>query len=239
MANIALKAEKRIDKEIKKNAAAKLGREGYIPAVIYGLEKKPESIKVERKELIRLLKGHNISSIIFDVSLDGKGKDSDAVIIKEYQRDPISSELSHLDFLRIQMKKEIETSVPISILNSDIAVGIKDMGGVLQHGLRELHISCLPSDIPEHIDYDIGDLEMNGIVRVENIEIDGKVRILNEPSEVIVSIIPPTELKEEEPAAGEAGAEEMEEPELVGREKPAEEAAGGEAEGHQEKAREE
>jgi len=179
------------------------------------------------------------ASYRLDVSLDGKGKDKDSVIIKEYQRDPISNELRHLDFLRIEMKKEIETSVPISILNSDIAVGIKDMGGVLQHGLRELDISCLPSDIPEHIDYDIKDLEMNVIIRVENIEVGDKVRILNEPSEVIVSIIPPTELKEEEPAAGEAGEEEMEEPELVGREKPGEEDAGGEAQGQQKKGREE
>ena len=72
MANVALKAEKRNDKEIRKNAASKLGREGFIPAVMYGLEKKPESIKIKRKELIKLIKGHNISSIIFDIHLDDK-----------------------------------------------------------------------------------------------------------------------------------------------------------------------
>jgi large subunit ribosomal protein L25 len=238
MANVALKAEKRNDTEIRKNAASKLGREGFIPAVMYGLEKKPESIKIERKELIKLIKGHNISSIIFDIHLDEKSKDKDAVIIKEYQRDPISNELIHLDFLRIQMKKEIETTVPISILNDDIAIGVKDMGGVLQHGLRELNISCLPADIPEHIDYDIKDLGMNEIVRVENIEVDEKIRILNDPSEVIVSIIPPTELKEEDLITEEEGEEEMEEPELVGEEKE-EEAAEEEAEGKQEQAKEE
>jgi large subunit ribosomal protein L25 len=238
MANVALKAEKRNDTEIRKNAASKLGREGFIPAVMYGLEKKPESIKIERKELIKLIKGHNISSVIFDIHLDEKSKDKDAVIIKEYQKDPISNELIHLDFLRIQMKKEIETTVPISILNDDIAVGIKDMGGVLQHGLRELNILCLPADIPEHIDYDIKDLGMNEIVRVENIEVDENIKILNDPSEVIVSIIPPTELKEEDLITEEEGEEEMEEPELVGEEKE-EEAAEGEAEGKQEQAKEE
>jgi len=230
MKNIVLKVEKRNDKEIKKGAANKLGREGYIPAVMYGLKKKPESIKVERKELVRLLKGHNISSIIFDIGLDEKSKDKDAVIIKEYQKNPISSEIIHLDFLRIQMKTEIETSIPIRIVNDDIAVGIKEMGGVLQHGLRELHISCLPADIPEHIDYDIEDLGMNEIIRVESIEVDEKIKILNDPSEVIVSIIPPTELKEEEPVAEEEGEEEMEEPEIVGKEKPGEEAEDGKEE---------
>jgi large subunit ribosomal protein L25 len=238
MANVALKAEKRKDTEIKKNAASKLSREGFIPAVMYGLKKEPESIKVERKELIKLIKGHNISSIIFDIRLDEKSKGKDAVIIKEYQKDPISNELIHLDFLRIQMKTEIETTVPISIINDDIAVGIKDMGGVLQHGLRELNISCLPADIPEHIDYDIKDLGMNEIIRVENIEVDEKIKILNDPSEVIVSIIPPTELKEEELVTEEEGEEEMEEPELVGKEK-AEEETEGDAEGKREQAKEE
>jgi large subunit ribosomal protein L25 len=240
MKNIALKVEKRSDGEIRKNAASKLGRKGYIPAVMYGLAKKPESIKVQRKELVKLLKGHNISSVIFDLHVDDKSKDKDAVIIKEYQRDPITNELIHLDFLRIQMKKEIETSVPINILNDDIAVGIKDSGGVLQHGLRELNILCLPTDIPEHIDYDIKDLGMNEIVRVENIEVDEKIKILNDPSEVIVSIIPPTELKEEELVTEEEeGEEEMEEPELVGKEKPEEEEAEGAAEEKQEKPGEE
>jgi large subunit ribosomal protein L25 len=205
---------------------------------MYGLEKEPESIKVERKGLIKLIKGHNISSIIFDVNLDQKSKDKDSVIIKEYQRDPISNELIHIDFLRIQMKKEIETTVPINIINDDIAIGIKDMGGVLQHGLRELNILCLPADIPEKITYDIKELQMNDIVRVENIKVDEKIKILNDPSEVIVSIIPPTELKEEDLVTEEEGEKEMEEPELVGEQKE-EEAAEGETEGKQEKAREE
>ena len=238
MKNIALKVEKRNDKEIKKGASSKLGRTGYIPAVMYGLAKDPESIKVERKELLKLLKGHNISSVIFDLHIKEDSKGKDAVIIKEYQRDPISNELIHLDFLRIQMKTEIETTIPVRIINDDIAVGIKEMGGVLQHGLRELHISCLPADIPEHIDYDIKDLGMNEIVRVENIVVDEKIKILNDPSEVIVSIIPPTELKEEEPVAEEEGEEGIEEPELVGKEKPEEEEAGGAGE-KQEKTREE
>ena len=224
MKNIGLQVEVRNEEEIKSRISRKLARLDYIPAVMYGLEKKPVSIKVKRKELSKLLKGHNISSVIFNIHLDQDAKDKDAVIIKEYQRDPISRELRHLDFLRIQMKKEIETSVPVRILNEEVSKGIKEDGGVLQHGLRELHIICLPADIPENIEYDIKDLGMNEIIRVENIEIDEKVRILNDPSEVIVSIIPPTELKEEELAPEVEGEEEEEEePEIIGKEKPEEE----------------
>jgi len=226
MKNIDLQVEVRNEDEMKSKISRKLALVDYIPAVIYGLEKKPVSIKVKDKEISKLLKGHNISSVIFDIHLDQDDKDKEAVIIKEYQRDPISRKLRHLDFLRIQMKKEIETSVPVRILNEEVAIGIKEDGGVLQHGLRELHIVCLPADIPEYIGYDIKDLGMNEIIRVENIEVDEKIRILNDPSEVLVSIIPPTELKEEElepeieGEEGEEVEEGAEEPELIGKKKP-------------------
>ena len=171
MKNIDLQVEVREKKELRKKISRKLAQLDYIPAVMYGLEKDPISVKVKRKEISKLLKGHNISSVIFDIQLEKGAKDKEAVIIKEYQRDPISRELRHLDFLRIQMKKEIETTVPVKILNEEIAIGIKEEGGVLQHGLRELHIVCLPADIPESIEYDINYLGMIEFIRVENIEI--------------------------------------------------------------------
>jgi len=223
MKNIALKVEKRNEKEVKNNTARKLDRVDYLPAVMYGLKKEPVIIKIKRKELTTRLKGHSISSAIFDIQIGKESKVKEPVIIKEYQRDPISRKLMHLDFLRIEMKEEIETIVPVRILNEDIAIGIKDDGGVLQHGLREFRILCLPVDIPEQIDYDIKELGMNEIVRVENVEIDKKIKILNDPSEVIVSIIPPTELKEEDLVTEEEEEEGMEEPEIVGEKKPEEE----------------
>ncbi len=223
MKNIALKVKKRNEKEVKNNTARKLDRTDYLPAVMYGLKKEPVIIKIKRKELTTRLKGHSISSVIFDIQIDEESKVKEAVIIKEYQRDPISRKLMHLDFLRIEMKEEIETIVPVRILNEDIAIGIKDDGGVLQHGLREFRIRCLPVDIPEQIDYDVKELGMNEIVRVENVEIDEKIKILNNPSEVIVSIIPPTELKEEDLVTEEEEEEGMEEPEIVGEKKPEEE----------------
>ena len=225
MENTVLTAEKRKDKEIGKKSTRKLNREDYIPATMYGLNKKPESIKIRGKKFKELLKGHNVSSMIFDIDLKDETKKREAVIVKDYQRNPITREFMHLDFLRIQMKKEIETSVPIRILNEEIAIGIKDGGGVLQHGLRELNISCLPADIPENIIYDIKDLDMGIAIRVEDIEVSEKIKILNGPREVIVSIIHPTELKEEDLVTEEVEGEEeaeAEEPELIGKEKPEE-----------------
>src|SRR3972149_5874902 len=214
MENIALVVEKRDDSEIKNKASRKLKNKNYIAAVMYGLKKEPVSIKVKKKNLKILLAGRSIYSLIFDMHINGAKNDKkETVLIKEFQRDPITRRFLHVDFLRIQMEKEIETTVPIHIINEEIAVGIKDGGGVLQHGLRELHISCLPVDIPEYIEYDIKNLDMGITVRVSDINISDKIKILNDPEEVVVSIIHPTQLKEEELVAKEEAEEEITEPE--------------------------
>jgi large subunit ribosomal protein L25 len=219
MENIALAVEKRNDSEIKSNASRRLRNKNYIPAVVYGLKEEPVSVKIREKEFKGLLKGRSIYSLIFDMHIDGAKKNKkETVLIKEFQRDPITREFLNVDFLRIQMEKEIETTIPIHIINEEVAVGIKEGGGVLQHGLRELHISCLPADISEYIEYDIKDLDMGVTVRVSDINISDKIKILNDPEEVVVSIIHPTQLKEEEVAVEEE-AEEVVEPEVIGKEK--------------------
>lgn len=226
MENIVLEVEKRNEKEIRNRVSRKLKSKNYIPAIVYGLKKEPLCIKVKEKEFRSLLKGKSIYSMIFNLKINGGKKSGrETVLIKEFQRDPITREFIHLDFLRIQMEKEIETTVPIHIINEEIAVGIKEKGGVLQHGLRELHISCLPANIPDYIEYDIKDLDMGSAVRVSDIDISDNIKILNDPEEVVVSIIHPTQLKEEEVAAEEEAEEEITEPEVIGRgkEEPEEE----------------
>lgn len=219
MENIALAVEKRNDSEIKSNASRRLRNKHYIPAVVYGLKEEPVNVKIREKEFKGLLKGRSIYSLIFDMHIDGAKKNKkETVLIKEFQRDPITREFLNVDFLRIQMEKEIETTVPIHIINEEVAVGIKEGGGVLQHGLRELHIYCFPADIPEYIEYDIKDLDMGVTVRVSDINISDKIKILNDPEEVVVSIIHPTQLKEEE-LVTEEEAEEVVEPEVIGKEK--------------------
>ena len=152
--------------------------------------------------------------------IGGEGKGSkETVLVKEFQRDAITSNLLHIDFLRIKMEEEIETSVPVHILNEDIAIGIKEKSGVLQHGLREFHVSCLPADIPDYIEYDIAELDMGSAVRVADVKVADKIKVLNDPEEVVVSIIHPTQLKEEEEEEekAEEEVEEAREPEVIGK----------------------
>jgi large subunit ribosomal protein L25 len=115
------------------------------------------------------------------------------------------------------MEKEVETTVPVVILNEEESIGVKEEDGVVQHGLRELHIACLPMQIPERITYDIINLKMGHIIKVSDLIIGSEVRVLNHPEEIIVSIIHPTHLVVEEVAVEEEEA--AEEPEVISKEK--------------------
>jgi len=213
MESLSLTVARRDEKELGNNASRRLRRERLIPGVLYGLAKEPLNIKVDAKGFSGVVRGKGTANLIFDLSV-GRSKKKESVILKDIQRDPITRDFLHLDFLRIEMEKEVETQVPIQILNDHIAVGVKEEGGVLQHSLRELHVACLPKDIPESIDYDIKDLRIGAAVRVEDLQVDDSIRVLNDPQEVIVSIIHPSQLVEEEV---EEEAEE-EEPQLIGKE---------------------
>ncbi len=218
MGNLALIVDKRDENEMRNNASRRLRSEGFIPAVMYGLGGDPVSIKIDGKKFKEMLKDKSISSLIFDIHINGAGKNKkETTIIKDIQRNPITREFQHLDFFRIEMEKEVEISVPVSIVNEEESLGVKEDGGVIQHGLRELHVSCLPVDIPERIEFDIKDLRMGDIVRVSEIEVEDKVKILNDPNEVVVSIIHPTHLVVEEEVEEVEEEAVEEEPEVIGK----------------------
>ncbi|MCG9479247.1 MAG: 50S ribosomal protein L25 [Actinomycetia bacterium] len=218
MESLSLTVDKREDKELGNNASRRLRRENYIPGVLYGLAKEPITLKIDAQQFSQIIKGKGTANLIFNLSVNGSKK-KESVILKDIQKHPITRNFLHLDFLRIEMAREVEAQVPIHILNDDIAIGVKEEGGVMQHSLRELHIACLPKDIPESIDYDIRELAIGDSVKVSDLEVGENIRVISDLNEVIVSIIHPSQLIEEE-----VEEEVEEEPELIGREGEEEEA---------------
>lgn len=218
MSNVSLKVEIRSKEELKNNSSRRLRAGGFIPATIYGQAEEPQSIKIDSRQLKEILKGKSTASLIIEMmmSIGGKNK-KEITIIKDVQKNPFTHEFTHIDFYRIQMEKEVETTVPVVILNEEESIGVKEEDGVVQHGLRELHIACLPMQIPERITYDIIDLKMGHIIKVSDLIIGSDVRVLNHPEEIIVSIIHPTHLVVEEVAVEEE--EVAAEPEVILKEK--------------------
>jgi large subunit ribosomal protein L25 len=208
--------------------ARRLRRSGEVPGVIYGGDGVPSHFSVDAR-ILRNTLAH--SGAILDISVDG-GK-SAPVLVKDLQRHPVRGEAIHLDLLRVDMSKPIQSVVVLELLGGDESPGVSE-GGVLSQETRELNIEALPDDIPDSITHDVSGLEMNATVTLSAVTVPQGVTLLDDLDEtVIATITPPTlepveeEIETETELVGEDG--EPIEPEEVpeGEEAPEGEGEGG------------
>lgn len=204
MERYKLKAEVR--EETGKGVARKLRRAGLVPGVVYGKTRPAQPLTIDPMDLQNKMTGN----AIFDLILENDGEEaSETVMIKDVQKDPIKGDIIHIDFHQISMDEKITISVPIKLTGD--AAGVTE-GGVLQQLLREIEVECLPINIPEEIEVDISELGMGDSLLVSNVDVSDEIDIITPLDEVIVTIVAPTELVEEEV---EAEDEEILEPEVI------------------------
>lgn len=206
MQKILVKADKR--SETGKGSARDMRRRGLLPAVMYG-EGKATMLKLDMKEIQKLIyAGAGEHALInLELSEDGSRTSEHPVLIKDYQVEPLTDELLHVDFLEVSLKKKIKVTVPLVITREP--AGIK-MGGIMQHRVREVEVECLPTQIPDKIEIDAGHVEIGHSLHVSEIPSLEGVKMVTDPSEVILSVTAP----KEEVVAAPAEAE-VTEPELV------------------------
>jgi len=212
VSEVVLKVRKR--EGTGKGFAQKLRGEGKIPAVVYGHKMDPINLSVDGSDFEDLSRSVSIESTIITLEVEGDKKKPIKTLVREIQRHPFRDRILHLDFFQISMKESITVEVPISLLGT--SVGVRTEGGILQHQMREVQISCLPSEIPEKIEIDISDLSIGDSVHVGDLDLKG-FDLLSDPDGLIVTLLPPTVMKEE--VKPEVEEEEALEPELVGEEK--------------------
>lgn len=177
-------------------------RQGQLPAILYGSGIEPIPIALDALETARVMGGITGSTLI-DLNVGGE---SHKVIVRDVQRDPISRQMVHVDFLKVAMDVAIRTEVPIELLGS--APAVKEMGGVLVAGLNEIEVEALPGDLPDRITVDLSVLaEIDDAITVEDLVIGKGVRVINDPGDMIAHVIYMAEEEEEE---------EEEEAELLG-----------------------
>ncbi len=194
-----------------KEAAKKLKREGFIPAVMYGYKgNKILSVKVAEFEgLFEEIGEHAIISLNID------GEEKTDVIVKDFQLDPVKKNIIHVDFLEIKRGKALRTEIPIKIVGT--SAGIKK-GGILEEFIRDIEVECLPKDIPNLIEIDITDLDIGDSFHIRDIKVDDNIKLISNPEQVVLTIGTPTkivepvveEVEEEVVAEGEAPAKEEE-----------------------------
>jgi large subunit ribosomal protein L25 len=199
-----------------KGGARSLRRSGFTPAVVYrGGDSLP--VQIAAKELTQFINKTAGEQVLVNLELPGGQKQA---IVKDYQIDPILGNLLHVDFQEISATEEIEISV--HIVTAGEAIGVKRDKGILQYGIREIEIECLPDKIPGHITVDVSSLLIGQTVHVSDLKLGEGIKVLTDPGEVIVTII---SVKEEVVAVPEAEAA-VAEPEVVKKGKKPEEAAG-------------
>src|SRR3954451_14226122 len=184
-----------------KNEARRTRRAGKVPAVLYGGDGGSATpIAVAPKALLKILHSEAGQNTLIALKLAGAG--DTRVLVKDFQLDPITHEVLHADFYRVAMDKLLQVTIPIVVHGEP--PGVKQQGGVLEHIRREIEIECLPGDIPEHIDVNVGELMLHQGVRVRDIATDPKWKAVSDPDLMLVHVIMPK--AEEAPAAADATA---------------------------------
>lgn len=196
----------------KRNAAGKgiargLRRQGFIPAVLYRAGKS-QPITLSSKEFSYFVSKTAGEQVL--VNLDFSGEIMQA-LLKEYQVDPLKGGLLHADFFEVSATEAVRVMVHIVITGE--AIGVKRDNGVMQYGLREIEIECLPENIPGHIDVDVSNLAVGQSIHVSDLKLGKGVEILTGMDELVVTI---TALKGEPVPVAEVSAE-VAEPEVVAK----------------------
>src|SRR4051812_38585114 len=205
-----------------KNEARRTRRGGQVPGVLYGGGdgKGATPIAVAPKALLKILHSESGQNTLISLKLAGSG--DNRVLVKDYQLDPITHEVLHVDFLKIAMDKLLQVTIPIIVHGEP--KGVKQQGGVLEFIRREVVIEVLPADIPEHIDVDVTELMLHQGIRVRDIATDAKWKPVSDLDLMLVHVIMPKVEEVAAPAdAAAAGTAAAAEPEVMKKGKKDEE----------------
>jgi large subunit ribosomal protein L25 len=171
-----------------KNEARRLRRAGQVPGVLYGGKASGgAAIKMDPKALLDIL--HSESGINTLIGLSVDGRTASPVLVKEFQLDPVSNELLHVDFYRPALDRAVTVTVPVTLTGE--AAGVKQQGGLVDFVTREVQVECMPSEIPEHIEVDISELRVGDGVRLRD-QVQGVAwKPVSDPDTLLVHVLPP------------------------------------------------
>ncbi|HJP37759.1 MAG: 50S ribosomal protein L25/general stress protein Ctc [Gammaproteobacteria bacterium] len=208
-----LVAEERTDSG--KGASRRLRRAGKVPAIVYGAGRVPRPVSFDLDVLMHKMENESFFSSVLNISVKGEARQC---ILKDVQMHPAKRQVMHLDLQRIVADEKIRMSVPVHFLNEDMAPGVRQDAGTVAHVITDVEVSCLPANLPEYLEIDIGELELDQSLLLSDIVVPEEVEIPeltdeNNPVVVtihIVKIAPIEDELEAEAVEGEGEGEEAE-----------------------------
>ena len=157
-----------------KGASRRLRHQGKVPAIIYGAGRPPRALVFDHNRVILKLENESFYSSILNIKV---GENSQAAILKDVQRHPAKPQVMHMDFQRIVEDEEIKMLVPIHFDGEDVAPGVKEGGGKVSHLITELEIVCLPRHLPEYLEIDVSELELDAMLKMSDVKLPEGVSV--------------------------------------------------------------
>jgi large subunit ribosomal protein L25 len=193
-----------------KNEARRLRKSGNVPAVLYGGSGEALTLAVNAKQVTAILRSETGHNTLFQVDLAGK---QEPAIVKDWQVDPVTGRLLHVDLLRVAMDVRMRVKVPVHTFGDP--AGVKVQGGVLEVVTREVEVECLPADIPTEFRLDVSGLMLNQSLRAGDITLDtNKLRLVTDPNSVLAHVVA-LRVEEEKPAEAAVPGATPAEPEVI------------------------
>jgi len=208
--------------KLGKGETRRLRRRGKVPAILYGGGQDPRALMLEKDRLYHQMEQEAFYTSILTLKLDSE---SQAVIVKDVQRHPAKRQVLHLDFQRILEDEKITLNVPIHFIGEDLAIGVREQGGEIAHLVTDVEVSCLPKDLPEYLELDITDMELNQLLHLSDVVVPEGVELTalaHDQDPAVISISPPRREEEDEVIEPEEGLELEEGEELAEGEEPTE-----------------
>jgi large subunit ribosomal protein L25 len=216
MADESTKLEVEVRDPAGSRTARRLRRDGRVPGVLYGGGEEPVSFSVEERVLRHALAARGA---VIELSVGGEAT---PVVLKDITRDPVRGDTLHVDLLRVDLNKPIQTAVPLHLVGIDDAPGVREDGGTLEQVTREINVEALPAAIPEFIELDVSDMAVNDTKFLSAVVAPESVTLLDDVEETLIATLAPPRVEEvddeiesetevvgegEAPAEGEAAEE--------------------------------
>ena len=168
-ANFKLDASVRTD--LGKGASRRLRREDKLPGIIYGGEEAPVSITLDHNKVNNSADFEAFYSHVLEINLDGKVVE---VLVKDMQRHPFKPKITHIDFQRVIAGQDVHTNVPLHFVNEETSAAVK-AGGIAEHHVTEIEVTCLPKNLPEFIEVDMAGVEMGQTLHLSDLTLPAGV----------------------------------------------------------------
>lgn len=190
-------------------ASRRLRRSGKLPGILYGANQEAQVIELDHSAIMLQLRHEAFHASILTMNIDGTKQN---VLLRDIQMHPWKREALHIDFQRVDATQKIHMRVPLHFMNAELAPGVKLGGGIVNHVISELEVSCLPADLPEFVNVDVAELELGHSVHLSELKLPSgveSVQLGRGDDAVVATVQVPRAVVEpqEDEVAGEEGAE--------------------------------